>query len=570
MNAKTKEIHLKWMHTSDVHGSLFGYDYLRKREVSGGLSAIYAYVQDQRRQYGDRLILTDGGDCLQGQPTAYYYNFIDTTSTNLVAEAMNEMGYDCGALGNHDVETGHAAYDRWIRDCRFPILGANVIDVRTGEPYLKPYLMLKRAGVKIAILGMLTPAIPNWLPEQLWTGLHFEEMVGSARKWVKIIQERERPDLLVGLFHSGYSGGIINVAEDGESLIYENAVKQVAEQVEGFDLICYGHDHQPATNYLKNPRGETVVTVGPTSQGKRIAEIDISLTLEKGRVVEKHISAGTPNTGGGRSEDVEAFEQRFASQRQTLKEWVDQPIGTLTESIYERDAFFGSSTFIDLIHQMQLDLTGADVSFAAPLSFDSRLQAGTLRVSEMFALYKYENFLYTMRMTGREIKGFLEMSYGLWTHQMTGPDDHIILFDSVLDNGRRQGLKNLSYNMDSAAGIRYVVDVSKPEGERVRIQSMADGTPFDLDREYKVAINSYRGNGGGELITRGAGIPHSELKSRILASTEQDLRYYLMQRIIEQKTIVPKKLNHWRFVPDEWVPAAIERDRKILFPRAYN
>ena len=122
--------------------------------------------------------------------------------------------------------------------------------------------------------------------------------------------------------------------------------------------------------------------------------------------------------------------------------------------------------------------------------------------------------------------------------------------------------------MDSAAGILYVVDVSKPEGERIVIESMADGTPFDLDREYKVAINSSRGNGGGELITRGAGIPHEELKSRILASTEQDLRFYLMQRIIQQKTITPKKLNHWHFVPEEWAPAAIERDRKILFPNS--
>ena len=573
MTAKTKEVHLKWIHTSDVHGSLFGYDYLRKRDVSGGLASIYAYVQEQRQQYGERLILTDGGDCLQGQPTAYYYNFVDTLSPHLVAEAMNMLTYDCGAMGNHDIETGHAVYDRWVRDCKFPVLGANVIDTRTNKPYLQPYIVLKRAGVTIAILGMLTPGIPNWLPEQLWSGLRFDEMVSSARNWVKIIQEREHPDLLVGLFHSGYDGGIVNKV--GGAQIHENATKLVAEQVPGFDLICYGHDHQAAVNYLKNPLGETVVTVGPTSQGKRIAEIDIDLTLEKGRVVAKHITAETPFVEDQRDDSsylqrLTSYLQKFESQRQTLKDWVDQPIGTLARSIYERDAFFGSSEFIDLIHQMQLDLTGADVSFAAPLSFDSRLMAGTIRVSDMFALYKYENFLYTMRMTGREIKGFLEMSYGLWANQMTGPDDHIMLLDSILDNGRRQGLKNLSYNMDSAAGILYVVDVSKPEGERIRIQSMADGTPFDLDREYRVAINSYRGNGGGELITRGAGIPHDELKNRILTSTEQDLRFYLMQRIIEQKTITPRRLNHWRFVPDEWAPAAIERDRKILFPREYN
>ncbi len=560
----TQEIHLKWIHTSDIHGSLFQYDYLRKRNVSGGLSAIYAYTEEQRKKYGDRLIVTDGGDCLQGQPTAYYYNFIDTVSPHLVAEAMNMMNYDCGAIGNHDIETGHDVYDRWVSQCRFPMLGANIIDVKTGEPYLQPYHIINRAGVKIAVLGLLTPAIPNWLPEKMWSGLRFEEMVASARKWMKIIQKREHPDLVVGLFHSGYDGGIVTPE------YHENATKMVAEQVPGFDLICYGHDHLFATHYMKNREGGQVVVMGPTSQGKRIAEADITLILnKKGRVVEKRITANTPFIASSPHyplSTLQQFEDHFEQQRQTLKTWVDQPIGTLAYTISERDAFFGSSEFIDLIHQMQLDLTGADVSFAAPLSFDSRLEKGPLRVSDMFALYKYENLLYTMRMTGREIKNFLEMSYGLWTNQMKGPDDHILLLDTMPDNGRRQGLMNFPYNMDSAAGIRYVVDVSKPEGERVVIQSMADGSPFDFDREYKVAVNSYRGNGGGELITRGAGIPHEELANRLVNCTEKDLRYYLMQRIIQQKVISPKRLDHWHFIPEEWVKPAIERDRKILFP----
>lgn len=172
-----------------------------------------------------------------------------------------------------------------------------------------------------------------------------------------------------------------------------------------------------------------------------------------------------------------------------------------------------------------------------------------------------------MSLTGKEVKGFLEMSYALWTNQMQSSDDHILLLDTTQSNGRRQGLKNLAYNMDSAAGILYTVDVTKPAGQRIVIASMADGTPFDPNKEYRVAINSYRGNGGGELITRGAGIPHEELKNRIIASTEQDLRYYLMQRIIQDGTVTPRKLNHWRFVPEEWAAPAIERDRKILFPR---
>jgi len=560
MTAKTKEIHLKWVHTSDVHGSLFSYDYLTKKNNKGGLASIYSYTNRLKKAYGDNLILTDGGDVLQGQPTAYYYNFIDTVSPHLIASAMNEMNYVCGTIGNHDIETGHPVYDRWIRELNYPMLGANIIDTHTGKPYLQPYLIIERAGVKIAILALITPAIPNWLPEQLWSNLRFEEMTECARKWLKIITEKEKPDLVIGLFHSGFNGGIKTPE------YHENATEQIAQKIPGFDIIFYGHDHHAQVNYIVNTQGDTCVTIGPTSMGAKVAVADIYLKMTKGKITSKHITAKTVTMHDADTPDAIAFEAIFTEQRATLKSWVEQPIGHFTKPIREREAYFGSSEFIDLIHQMQLELTGADISFAAPLSFDAKIDSGEVHVSDMFALYKYENLLYTMRLTGREIKNFLEMSYALWTNQMKSPDDHIMLLDSNLDNGRRKGLKNLAYNMDSAAGIIYTVDVTKPEGERINIISMADGKPFYMDKDYRVAINSYRGNGGGELITRGAGIPHEELTRRILTSTEKDLRYYLMQRIIEQKEITPKRLNQWKFVPEEWVVPAIKRDRRIIFP----
>lgn len=557
---KDKVIELKWVHTSDVHGCVFGWDYLRQRALPGGLGAVYSYTNDLRQQYGDRLILSDGGDVLQGQPTSYYYNYIDTTTTHLVADCMNQMHYDVGALGNHDIETGHAVYDRWMSQLNYPIVGANIIDVRTGEPYVKPYVVIEREGLRIAVLGMMTPAIPNWLPRNLWSSLRFDEMVQSCEHWIEVIRQHEHPDILVGLFHSGYDDGIVTEG------YRENAVRQVAEQVGCFDLILYGHDHHAQVHQLTGPNGETVVTAGPASMGARVAEVDIRVTMRHGRVLDKEITASTPLMDQSTSTLAQAYEARFASQRQVLQQWVDLPIGMFTTPVYERDAFFGSSSFIDLIHRIQLDITGADISFAAPVSFDARIDSGVVRVSDMFSLYKYENFLYRMRLSGQEVKDFLEMSYALWSNQMSSPDDHVLLLDSVLDNGRRQGLKNLAYNMDSAAGIIYEVDVTQPAGQRIRIHSMADGTPFDMERDYTVAINSYRGNGGGELLTRGSGIPHDSLSQRVLWSTEKDLRYYLMEYIKEQGVVSPAPLHQWRFVPEEWTRPALQRDRAILFP----
>ena len=165
-----------------------------------------------------------------------------------------------------------------------------------------------------------------------------------------------------------------------------------------------------------------------------------------------------------------------------------------------------------------------------------------------------------------EIRGHLEMSYDLWVNTMQSPDDHIMLLnDQARGDKQRYGFKNLTFNFDSAAGIDYEVDVTKPDGQKVRILRMSNGEPFDEDKWYKVALNSYRGNGGGELLTRGAGIPKDSLDSRIIYMSELDQRYYLTQEIERMGTVTPIANNNWRFVPAAWAEPALERDRKIIF-----
>lgn len=558
--SRSRVVVLYWAHTSDVHGSIFSYDYLKNRPTLGGLPSVYSYVNSLRKAHPGRVILSDGGDVLQGQPVSYYYNFINTSSPHVVASAMNEMDYDCGTIGNHDIETGHEVYDRWIRESKHPIVAANIIDERTGQTYLPPYHIIEREGIRIAVLGMITPGIPNWLPRILWSNLQFQDMLTCARKWVPYIREKEKPDLLVGLFHSGYDGGMIFPD------YRENATEQVAREVPGFDLICFGHDHNPRISRVVNTDGDTVLCMGTQDAASKIAQARIRLKIQDGKIVSKNIWAETIPMVESQSPDAMAFEAMLTEERQEVARWVKLPLGTLTQDVMERDAFFGPSTFMSLIHDMQLSLAGADISFAAPISFDSHISKGKLTVRDMFSLYKYENFLYTMQLTGQEIKDYLEMTYALWTNQMTSPDDHILLFDHDNPQSRRLGLKNLSYNMDSAAGIIYEVDVTKPEGRKINIHHLSDGRPFSLDKTYKVAVNSYRGNGGGELLTKGAHIPHAELEKRILSTTDKDLRYFLMLRIINNGSIDIYKMDNWRFVPEAWTLPALQRDRQLLFP----
>lgn len=546
--------------TSDVHGNFFPYDFINRQAGTGSLTRVHSAVEKSREEVGaDNVILVDNGDILQGQPTAYYYNFIDTTSRHVAAEMMDFMGYNLASLGNHDIETGHEVYDRWIRTSGHPVLGANIIDKKTGRPYVDPYKIIERNGLKIAFLGLITPGIPGWLPENLWEGLAFEEMVPSARKWVSYLRTYEKPDVIVGLFHSGRD----HTKTTGD--VIENASVLVAKEVPGFDVVMMGHDHSKYLDFIKNDAGKTVLVGNPASNADLLFTVDIEAEIDETGNVGDLVIKGDVSTVNNMPPSQE-FTERFEPQRKAVEDFVGRNIGELTAEMSTRDAYFGPSAFIDFIHQLQLAISGAQISMAAPLTFDATIPAGEVTVSDMFNLYKYENMLYTMRLTGQEIKDYLEMSYDLWTQQMKSADDHLLnLRDAGASDMSHTGFRHPSYNFDSAAGIIYTVDVTKQRGEKITVVSMAGGEPFDLKKEYTVAINSYRGNGGGNLLTEGAGIPKKNLKGRIIRSTDKDLRYYMMKHIEEQKTLTPVALNHWKFVPEEIAKPAAERDRQLLF-----
>lgn len=554
--AAKKEVVLNIIETSDVHGSYFPYNFITRKQQNGSLARLSSLVNERRSQYKDAFMLVDNGDILQGQPIAYYYNYIDTKTEHVCASMLNYLRYDLGNMGNHDVEPGHAVYDRWVSQCKFPVLGANIIDTRTNKPYLPPYKVLEREGVKVAVLGMITPAIPSWLPEQLWSGLRFDDMETTARYWVKIIKEKENPDIIIGLFHAGPEGNQL-----GDAI--ENGSEIVARNVPGFDVVFMGHDHQRHCRKVVNAAGDSVLITGPSNAARCVSDVMIKVVKKNGKLVKKEVSGQITELDAYPID--QAFMKTFDHQYRATIDFVSRKIGHMSSTISSKDAFFGPSAFIDLLHQLQMDLTGAEISFCAPLSPTAEIKEGDIYVSDMFNLYRYENMLYTMKLSGKEIKGFLEMSYALWTNQMKSASDHLLLLDDSMSGFGR--FKNPTFNFDSAAGIIYTVDVTKPEGSRVDIKSMADGTPFQMDKIYKVAINSYRGNGGGDLLTKGAGIPKKELKSRIVTSTEKDLRYYLMKRIEEKKQLDPKPLNQWKFIPEEWTVPAAKRDYETVFKR---
>lgn len=554
-----KTVNLRIIQTSDVHGSFFPYDFINRRPRRGSLARVSTYVKQLRKRYGGNVILLENGDILQGQPTCYYCNYVNPSTANVAAKVINYMRYDAQVMGNHDVETGHVVYDKWIWELKCPVLGANIIDTRTNQPYVKPYTIIERKGIRVAVLGMITPAIPNWLHEDLWSGLRFDEMVSSARYWMKHLQENEHPDVVIGLFHAGREGGITTLDYE------EDATLQVAKEVPGFDLIVFGHDHRSNSDVIRNNAGQEVVLLDPSSNAYNVCDANIQLKVKDGKIIYKQVSGQLVSVADMPID--EDYMRHFQTDIDSVNNYVERKIGVFESPVYVRDSYFGNSAFCDLIHNLQLRITGADISLNAPLTFDTIIPEGDVCVADMFNLYKYENQIYMMKLTGEEVRRHLEMSYDQWVNTMHSPDDHIMLLaDDNGDDNQRFMFKNLAFNFDSAAGIDYEVDVTKPDGEKVRILRMSNGAPFDPQKTYRVVMNSYRGNGGGELLTRGAGIPQDQLDSRIIFRSERDQRYYLMQEIENTGRINPQPNHNWRFVPEAWTKPAIERDKQLLFP----
>lgn len=558
VNSFAHNTKIKIVYTTDVHGNFFPVDYITMSPVEGSLSRVVSAIDSIRETPGgNNLVLLDNGDFLQGQPSVYYYNYIDTISPHLASEIYNYIGYDATTIGNHDVETGHAVYDRWRSQNRMPLLGANVIDNKSGQPYLRPYVILEKDGVRIAVLGLLTPAIPAWLPENLWSGLSFEDMVTSAKKWIPIIKSNENPDIIIGLFHSGHD----ETMRTGEFL--ENASLKIAREVPGFDALLIGHDHQKFHEVIENVVGEKVTVLNPANNAKAVGLLEFDVEKSNGKLRSKKITSNILDVSG--FEPDKAFLEKFAPQREKIRNYVARKIGNVSEEMSIDDAFFGPSSFMSFLHRLQLDISGADISFAAPLSFGAVIRKGPMKVSDTFTLYKYENMLYVIKMTGREIKSYLEESYSIWTRQITDCQHHLINFKSENPSLNDNRLAKPAYNFDSAAGIDYTVDVTKPKGEKINIASLSDGRSFSPDSTYTVAINSYRANGGGNLLSDGAGISREELKKRIVSATDKDLRYYLIDYIEKHPDIEVQTIHNWKFIPDGIAEKAAEIDRELLF-----
>lgn len=533
------EIHV--LTTNDVHGSWFSAEY-DSSEHRNSLQCLNWYVDSIRNAAGERnVILLDAGDCLQGDNASFYYNFVDTLSPHLFPRLAKYMRYDAIVVGNHDIETGPAVYDRVGRELErngIPFLAGNALRA-DGNPYFPEYTVLKKAGLKVLLLGYTNANMKSWLDESKLNGLEFRSLIPLVQERVDALTSKIKPDVVIVAAHCGTGLG------DGQML--ENQGLDLLNSLHGVDLLVCAHDHNPC-----------VIRTGScclTNSGSRAANLGhavIRISRKGRKVLSKQVSASLIGADAGKADG--RMVDRFADDFIKVKEFSLRKVGKLECELRTSDAYCGMCDYLNFIHSVQLKATGAQISFAAPLTFDGRVPAGDVVYNDLMTIYPYENSLYTITLSGKQIKDYLERSYDSW---IGGSDGHVLNIVNRPDP--RTGAENWSfvarsYNFDSVAGIVYEVWPENRRGERVTILSMADGSAFDPDSNYTVALTSYRANGGGGLLEEGAGVSPAELET-IVTGRYPDIRQ-LVYEYFTDNTVLTSALmgeqsliGRWSFEP---------------------
>ena len=529
------ELHLYF--TTDIHGNYFSYDFRFRKEGEGSLERVCGFIEEQRELYGkDSVLLVDGGDIIQGGPEAYYLNHINNKGPHGVGLMTRYVGYDAGVVGNHDIESGRRALKRYMRTCGYPILAANIINSH-GQEQFAPYTIVERQGKRVAIVGFTTPATKQWLPQKICQAYRFRNIINSAKEWVERIRAEEQPDFVVALLHSGWEGGLQDRRWE------EHAARRLAEEVSGYDLVLYGHDHFSKVKAMKNPDGKKVVCLNAGCYGYEVGEAVIRFRSSG----ETTVSCRLHDIRRFSNQYSERFKSRFTDLHNKIDAYTNTVIGQLTTPLKIADAFYGPSDYMSLLHSLQLSVTHADISLCSPYFTDSVIQPGPFTIADLYTIYWFEDRLYTIRMKGKEIKNLLERSYWLWTNTRRRND--VPLLKTYLDKkSGKTYFKNLFFNFDSAAGIDYEVDSHKNRGRKINILQMSDGRAFDMEATYLVTTIANRALGGGGMLTLGAGIPKAELSKRIVSYTSHDIRHCLREYIEERGVIDVKNLENWKFL----------------------
>jgi 2',3'-cyclic-nucleotide 2'-phosphodiesterase / 3'-nucleotidase len=545
-HAAPQRAHVVILSTTDMHGRIFPIDYYTNKYDNVGIAKVATLVKEARKNDPD-LMLVDSGDTIQGTPLEYFHNKRNNTPPDPMMLAMNALKYDSMTVGNHEYNFGLQVLNKARSEAQFPFLSANTYDTGTSNTHYKPYIVKEVQGVRVGVLGLTTPGIPNWENKPNYAGLEFHETVSEAKKWVPILRDKEKADIVVIAMHMGIEEDLRTGIPSPSQVPNENAAIAIARQVPGVDVILMGHTHRDVPSLTVNSnffmilkpdaKGGAVFNQQPTegvllTQANRwashVARAD--LYLEKDPSGSWHVVAKSSRTIPVTEKteiDPEIAKLGEPYDKET-QAWLGRAIGDSSEELTARDCRFHDTAIIDLIQRVQLEAGKADVSLAACFNPSARIPKGQVTVRDIAGLYEYENTLVTLELTGQQLKDALEHSARYFKEYQPGKS-----LNDLVDT-RIPG-----YNFDVAEGVTYDIDITKPFGHRI-LNLKFKGQPLAMTQKLRVVTNNYRVNGGGGFTMY--------KDAPVVYRSSEEVRELIIDWVERNKTVPTQTENNWRIV----------------------
>ncbi|PLR71561.1 bifunctional metallophosphatase/5'-nucleotidase [Bacillus sp. UMB0728] len=478
---KNKEI-VSFLITSDLHGSIYPYDYSTGKEQAAGLAKLASVIRQEKAK-ADHTLLLDNGDLIQGTPLMYHYSRFLKHRVNPMVQVLNKLEYDAAVIGNHEFNYGIEMIKSAASESNFPWLSANVLHRTTKEPYFGvPYMIKEMNELKIAVLGITTSHIPNWERPDYIQELFFDSAIETLARWIPYVEETEKPDFLAVAYHGGFERDRETGAK-AEEETGENEAYRICMEFPEIDLLITGHQHRRLSG--KEVNGVPVIM--PGAHGSHLGKVEV--TFEKVRhewTIAGLDSSLISNEGEC---DKEIIHDASFYENETQK-WLDEEIGSLTESMLITDpleARIREHPLIELVNRVQMDASGAKISCTALFNEGAPGFSSTVTMRDIMTNYIYPNTLAVLQITGQDIKDALERSASYFR---VGEDGEIAVNPSFSKP------KPQHYNYDMWEGIEYELNLSQPEGSRVTVLEHR-GEAMKMDEVFEVVMNHYRAGGGG-------------------------------------------------------------------------
>ncbi|MFF2081329.1 bifunctional metallophosphatase/5'-nucleotidase [Kitasatospora sp. NPDC058162] len=547
------------MGTTDLHGRVLNWDYFTDAEYvdkahnAVGLAKISTLANQVREEKGwDRCLLIDSGDIIQGTQLSYYYARVEPIATDgdnvpdhPMAVAMNLMGYDAAALGNHEFNYGIPTVKAFEDQLEFPLLGANALHAKNEKPAFKPYVIKEvwldeDTPIKVGILGLTNPGIAIWDKANVAGQMIFPGIVETAAKYVPRMKAAGA-DVIVVSAHSG----IDEPTTYGDQLPWpEDASGEMAETVADIDAVLVGHTHKEVAQRLivNKKTGKTVVLSEPLCWGQRLSCFDFEVEFVDGHWKVASVSSRVLNSNTV-PENPE-ISNAIVGQHKKVVAYVNQNIGTSKIELSIADARFKATPIIDLIGKVQADavktaLAGGQyanlpvLAQAAPFNRTALIPSGQVKLRDAAGLYIYENTLEARILTGAQLKDYLEFSAKYYYQLAPG---------APVDKDAMTGAETTpDYNYDSVYGLSYDIDIAQPKGQRI-VNLSFQGKPIDPNAQFVFAVNNYRANGGGNF-------PHVAT-AKVVWTNSDEIRNTMIAWVKAKGVIDPADFftNSWRLV----------------------